>query len=144
MGFDFVAPVTVEAEAFTCRVAVILILADDFDQPVEAAEEQGLLAAQVEQDVVVCLRFGEMVDDDRGNRRKLVGSAAMGEEADGRCAPQQLDDLIRSHCVGCVNHDAPTLLQCLGAETASGLVFIGGVSVEIDLGHILRGRGLAG
>ena len=67
VGIDFVAPVTVEAETLARRGAIGLILADDFDQPMETAEEHGVFGAEVEQDFVVCQRVGEVVDDDRGD-----------------------------------------------------------------------------
>jgi len=62
--FHFIATVAVETEALACSLPVIFIQRDDFYQAFEAAKKCRLLAAEIQQDIVMVKGFRRMVDDD--------------------------------------------------------------------------------
>ena len=69
MGADLVTAVAIEAKTRAGGLAVRIFGTDDFHEALEAAEERGCIVAQVDQDLVVDQWLGDMINDDRGDRR---------------------------------------------------------------------------
>src|SRR6185436_19326087 len=94
MRADLITSVAVKTKARTRVLAIVRIRAHDFDQSLKTAEHRRRHSAQVDQDLVVHQRFGDMIDDNWRNRCEPVTAAAMRYESRGRRAPDQFAELL--------------------------------------------------
>lgn len=118
---DFVATVPIETKPASRELTIVLISADELDQPFKTAERRWRIGAQIDHDLVM-RDIGVLAsDDDRGFRGKRAVSQAAGNKSDGLICPQQFVEGARGVLVGCANEDAQPLLDNLGDESASDL-----------------------
>src|SRR5688572_9899119 len=87
VGADLIAPVTVEAETFARRGAVVLRAAHNLDQALETAEKSRTFRSQVDQHFVVQQVVSLEIDDYRRLPGERIVGGAVGHEAGLRCGP---------------------------------------------------------
>ncbi|HYQ94134.1 MAG TPA: hypothetical protein VEP70_04810 [Burkholderiales bacterium] len=115
---DFVAAVPIETKTASRELTIVVVEADEFDQPLKTAEQRRRIGVQINHDLVMhdLDIFG--CYDDRDFGRKCVMTRAAG---DGLIGSQQIVEGACRVFVGCVNEDAQPLLDNPGDKAAGDL-----------------------
>src|SRR3989338_9837078 len=117
---QFITAVAIELEALTPSAAVFLIVADDFDDALEAAEKRQTFVMQADQQIVMRKFLAAVVQHHRHLSGFCCIATAMRDEGGGRKVPQQSIQRVGERRARCAEHYTYTVLHGSVAQLAGG------------------------
>src|SRR3989338_11355309 len=107
---QLIAAIAIELEAQSSRLAVFCVVADDFDDALEAAEESYAFVMQADQQIVMREFFAAIIQHNTHRCGLFRIAAAGGNESGGSVMPQQLIQGFAGRPIGRAEYHAYSIL----------------------------------